>query len=93
MEAERAYNISDLYILKMDQLDRAEEIRALHREMFAFYTAIVNKEASNLEHSRKARHAGSGYDRGGCSQAPGEWQKTYCSRPWTAFRRTEWRCR
>ena len=42
-EAERAYNISDLYILKMDQLDRAEEIRALHGEMFAFYTAEVAK--------------------------------------------------
>lgn len=39
MEAERAYNISDLYILKMDRLETVDQIRALHREMFAFYTA------------------------------------------------------
>ncbi len=38
MEAERAYNISDLYILKMDTLQSVEEIRALHADMFAFYT-------------------------------------------------------
>lgn len=38
MEAERAYNISDLYILKMDRLETIQQVRALHREMFAFYT-------------------------------------------------------
>lgn len=38
MDAERAYNISDLYILKMDSLQTIEEIKTLHREMFAFYT-------------------------------------------------------
>lgn len=38
MEAERAYNISDLYILKMDLLESVEEVKALHREMIAFYT-------------------------------------------------------
>lgn len=38
MEAERAYNISDLYILKMDSLQTVEEIWALHREMIGFYT-------------------------------------------------------
>lgn len=37
MEAERAYNISDLYILKMDTLQSVEEVKALHAEMFAFY--------------------------------------------------------
>lgn len=39
MEAERAYNISDLYILKMDQLESVDEVKALHAEMFAFYAA------------------------------------------------------
>ena len=43
MEAERAYNISDLYILKMDQLSSVEEIKSLHAEMFAFYTDDMAK--------------------------------------------------
>ena len=43
MEAERAYNISDLYILKMDQLSSVEEIKSLHAEMFAFYTDEMAK--------------------------------------------------
>ncbi|MCI8632041.1 MAG: AraC family transcriptional regulator [Lachnospiraceae bacterium] len=38
MAAERAYNISDLYILKMDTLRTIDEIKALHADMFAFYT-------------------------------------------------------
>ena len=38
MDAERAYNISDMYILKMDTLQSVEEIKALHADMFAFYT-------------------------------------------------------
>ncbi len=38
MDAERAYNISDLYILKMDTLSTVDEVKALHAEMFAFYT-------------------------------------------------------
>lgn len=38
MAAERAYNISDLYILKMDTLQTVDEVKALHAEMFAFYT-------------------------------------------------------
>lgn len=38
MDAERAYNISDLYILKMDTLQTVDEVKALHTEMFAFYT-------------------------------------------------------
>lgn len=38
MEAERAYNISDLFILKMDTLQTIEAVKALHAEMFAFYT-------------------------------------------------------
>ena len=38
MDAERAYNISDLYILKMDKLQTIDEIKSLQAEMFAFYT-------------------------------------------------------
>lgn len=38
MDAERAYNISDLFILKMDALQTVEEVKALHADMFAFYT-------------------------------------------------------
>lgn len=43
MDAERAYNISDLYILKMDSLQTVEEIKALHTEMFSFYTQEMAK--------------------------------------------------
>lgn len=38
MDAERAYNISDLYILKMDTLQSVDEVKALHADMFSFYT-------------------------------------------------------
>lgn len=38
MEPERAYNISDLYILKMDTLQSVEEVKELHADMFGFYT-------------------------------------------------------
>lgn len=39
LAAERAYNISDLYIQKMDQLESVDAVKALHAEMFAFYAA------------------------------------------------------
>lgn len=48
MDAERAYNISDLYILKMDTLQSVEDVKALHADMFAFYTkemAALDKAA------------------------------------------------
>lgn len=38
MEDERAYNSSDLFILRMDTLKTVEEVLALHNEMFTFYT-------------------------------------------------------
>lgn len=41
MEAERAYNISDLYIQKMDLLQTIEELMELNRDMFAFYVKEV----------------------------------------------------
>lgn len=37
LDEERAYNISDLYIQKVDLLETEEEIRQLHREMVAFF--------------------------------------------------------
>lgn len=48
MESERAYNISDLFILKMDVLNTVEAVLALHAEMIEFYT----REMASL-HKRK----------------------------------------
>ena len=48
LDAERAYNISDLYIQKMDTLQTIAEIRELQADMFAFYTkemAALDKAA------------------------------------------------
>lgn len=45
---ERAYNISDLYILRMDELRSIEEVRQLHKEMMEFYA----KEVAALEKKR-----------------------------------------
>lgn len=43
MDAEKAYNISDLFILKMDTLQSVEEVKELHKEMFTFYTNEMAK--------------------------------------------------
>ncbi len=48
MDSERAYNISDLYIQKMDILETEEEICKLHADMMTFYT----KEMAELERKR-----------------------------------------
>ncbi|MCM1166480.1 MAG: AraC family transcriptional regulator [Ruminococcus sp.] len=48
MASERAFNISDLYIMKMDNLQTVDEVKALHADMFAFYTkemAALDKTA------------------------------------------------
>ena len=48
MDAERAYNISDLYILRMDTLQSVAEVKELHADMFAYYTkemAALDKAA------------------------------------------------
>lgn len=37
LSEERAFNISDLFIQRMDQLNTEQDIRKLHEEMFAFY--------------------------------------------------------
>ena len=47
MDAETAYNTSDMYIRKLEQCGSEEEVLELHREMFAFFTArmaAVRKE-------------------------------------------------
>lgn len=43
MDAEKAYNISDLFILKMDTLQNVEEVKELHKEMFTVYTNEMAK--------------------------------------------------
>lgn len=48
MDTERAYNISDLYIQKVDLLTTQEEIRNLHIDMITFYT----KEMASLDKKR-----------------------------------------
>ena len=45
MDSERAYNISDLYIQKMDLLQTMEELKTLNEDMFLFYA----KEIANLD--------------------------------------------
>ncbi|MEH2935340.1 helix-turn-helix domain-containing protein [Acutalibacter sp. JLR.KK004] len=49
LEAERAYNISDLYIQKMDRLQTIDELKKLNEDMFNFYV----KEVAALD-KRKA---------------------------------------
>ena len=41
MDKERAFNSSDLYIRRVDELQTVDEIKALHKEMFSFYTEEV----------------------------------------------------
>lgn len=41
MDTERAYNISDLYILRMDTLQSVEEVKTLHADMMAYYTKAM----------------------------------------------------
>ena len=41
MDERRAYDVSDLYIQKMDTLKTEEEVRALHVDMVSFYTEEI----------------------------------------------------
>ena len=41
LEEQRSYDISDLYIQRVDQCAALEEITALHEDMFAFYVQEV----------------------------------------------------
>ncbi len=52
MEPERAYNSSDLFILRMDEMDSIEAIRALRREMFEFYLKEVQAVPRRTPYSR-----------------------------------------
>ena len=52
MDAERAYNISDLFILKMDTLTSVEEVKALHTDMFAFYTREMSEIDKKFVYSK-----------------------------------------
>lgn len=52
MEAERAYNSSDLFIRRMDQMRTVEQVRAIHKEMFEFYLKEVRAQARKTAYSR-----------------------------------------
>lgn len=41
LDEERAYNASDLYVLKVDKCSTIEEIKDLHADMFTFFTQQV----------------------------------------------------
>ena len=41
MDEHRAYDVSDLYIQRMDTLETEEEVRALHADMLSFYTEEI----------------------------------------------------
>lgn len=45
LDSETAYNISDLYINKMDPLQTIDEVLELHREMFSYFT----RQMANLK--------------------------------------------
>lgn len=38
LESETAYNISDIYIKRMDECGNVDEVMELHREMFSYFT-------------------------------------------------------
>ena len=43
LDSETAYNISDMYIQKMDLCNSVEEILKVHYEMFSYFTAQMSK--------------------------------------------------
>lgn len=52
LEEERSYNISDLYIQRMDQCRTKQEIDALHADMFSFYVKEVAAAKTKTIYSR-----------------------------------------
>ena len=48
MDAEKAYNASDLYIQKYDKARSTEELYNLHREMIEYYEQLMNEEQQEL---------------------------------------------
>jgi AraC-like DNA-binding protein len=57
MPSERSYNISDLFILQMDQLQTVPEIQALHAEMLAYYTREMARLKKAAARSRPVMQA------------------------------------
>lgn len=57
MPSERSYNISDLFILQMDQLHTVPEIQALHAEMLGYYTQEMAKLKKAVARSRPVTQA------------------------------------
>ncbi|MBQ8972134.1 MAG: helix-turn-helix domain-containing protein [Clostridia bacterium] len=57
MDSERAYNISDLYIQRMDLLPDVESVRALHTEMIGYYTSQVALLDQKQVYSRSVARA------------------------------------
>ena len=55
--SERAYNISDLYIQKMDLLASVEEVRELQGEMMAYYAREVKELEKKTVYSRDVTKA------------------------------------
>jgi len=52
LDAETCYNISDLYIQKMDLLNSIEDVLSLRTEMFVFYTKKVSALPKKTVYSR-----------------------------------------
>ncbi len=52
---ERAFNISDLFIQRMDLLTTVDQVDALYREMFSFYTREMAGLAKGKNYSRNVQ--------------------------------------
>ena len=55
LSEERAFNISDLYIRKMDTLETEQEIIALHRDMLEFYHREMTTVTRRRDYARPVR--------------------------------------
>lgn len=55
MNAERAYDVSDLYIYRMDHCQTVDEIKALQQDMFALFTSEVRDAKKENIYSRPVR--------------------------------------
>ena len=52
LNAETAYNASDMYIRKLDQCRTADEVMELHREMFSFFTSKMAAQKKESVYTR-----------------------------------------
>lgn len=55
LNEERAFNISDLYIQKMDTLETEQDIIALHRDMLEFYHREMTAVTRRRDYARPVR--------------------------------------